>query len=804
MLMRTPGLTMVSICALAVGMALSVTMFSIINGTLFATMPYEKAEELHTVYWDRMTYSAQLIKWEDFREFRRQQTVFSEVAAHQNWPASVMLDDYTETIEMSIITPNLFEILGVKPALGPGFPETHLLNVEAPVVIISHGLWQDRFAGAADIIGRKILIERKYYTITGVMPERFGFPRGYTDLWTLDAQNPQAAATEGPVRGAGLRVVIGRIKPPVTAAAAVNEWNTIAQRLALQFPETNKDSTSVRIEPLSKRYAYTSIQRVLWSMQAAAILVAVIACLNVAMLMLANLFRRSGELAVRSSVGASRRSICQQIVTEALLISAIAGVFGIVLTLAASDLVWNQVTRNFSTQHWMHNRLDLGSLIFLLIAVVITAVTAGLLPALRFSRLDLNALLRQGDRIGSNRHAGKMLGIFSVLQVGISCALLICMLFFLDIVRRGARVPYPYDPDKILVGRVLLYKERYPDGAAQLEALRRMQTDLRTLPGVRDVSFSSASNPAMPKNYWPIGIEGASYPDEDSMPHVCWSHVSHNYFDAIGAPLVKGRGFNAHDDADSTKVALVNTVFADRFWPGEYPIGKRVQINQHQQDLPKGSWLTVIGIVPDMHEEGLDRPGNDGACVYQPSTQSTFGFVSINLHAELENAASLAKAFRRMVALHDPSLVLRGMRTVGVMLKYRFGHARFMSSIFGTFGVLAVILSAVGIFGIFSFVVRNRVREIGVRIALGASRSAVAGLVLRQTAATLAAGSVLGIAIGYGCLRLLGATYTLGRLDQPFHYIIAVVVLFTSGLVAVLIPTVRAARLNPAKALRDE
>ena len=452
----------------------------------------------------------------------------------------------------------------------------------------------------------------------------------------------------------------------------------------------------------------------------------------------------------------------------------------------------------------MHNQLDLKSLILMCAAVGVCAVTAGLLPAIQVSKANVNTVLNQGDRIGSNRHAGKMLRIFSILQIGISGALLICTLFFIDIVRRGAQVPYPYDPDQILVGRVLLYKERYPEGPVQAEALRNIQNQLSALPGVRAVSFSTAFNPTTPRNYWPIGIEGGSYTNTESMPYVYWSQVSQNYFEALEVPVLHGRNFNRNDTVDSTPVALVNTVCSERFWPGDDPIGKRFQVHRPGLIRDQSPWVRIIGIVPDLHEEGLENPSRDGACVYLPSTQGNFEFVSFNLHTDLDNPSSLELVFRRTMASIDPSMAVRNIRTVGESLSGRYSGTRFIASIFGTFGISALILSASGIFGISSFAVRARIREFGVRLALGAPRSSIARLILRQVGVTLGVGVVLGSLAGYSFMQMLSATFTIGQPERMDSYLIAAVVVVGSGLLAILGPLLRAIRVDPMKALREE
>ena len=806
MLVRTPVLSILSICALAIGIGQVVTMFSVINGTILAQVPYKNGEELHTVRWvtSDSGFRSGLIQWDDYLEFRKQQTVFTEVAGVQYWPANVVLDEYSEIIRMAIMTPNLFRVLAVEPTLGPGFPdELHLENGET-VVVISHSLWQERMAGARDVIGRPLLIGRTAYTITGVMPKDFEFPFSGIALWTLESQNPQAAALDGPARGAHLSMVVGRIKSAASVGDAVNEWNLIAQRLAQQFPDTNKELTNVQIEPLSKYYVRAGTQRMFWSMQAAAILVAVIACLNAAMLILASLFRRRGEFAVRSSLGASRRRICMQIVAEALLISTIGGACGLLLARTGSEIVWRQFTENMWTESWMHNQIDLKSLILVCTAVGVCAVTAGLLPAIQVSKANVNTVLNQADRSGTNRHSGKMLRIFSILQIGISCALLICTLFFIDIVRRGAQVPYPYDPDQILVGRVLLYKERYPEGPVQAEALRNIQNQLSALPGVRAVSFSTANNPTAPRYYWPIGLEGRSYTDTESMPYVYWSRVSQNYFEALEVPVLHGRKFDRNDTSDSAPVALVNTVFVERFWPGDDPIGKRFQVHRPGLMRDQSPWVSIIGIVPDLHEEGLDNLSRDGACVYLPSTQGNYEFVSINLHTELDNPSSLELVFRRTMASIDPSMAVRNIRTAGESLSGRYHRTRFFASIFGTFGTSALILSAAGIFGIASFAARARTREFGVRLALGAPRSSIAELILRQTGVTLGIGIVLGSLAGYSFMQMLSATFTIGQPERMDSYLVSAVIVVGSGLLAVLGPLLRATRVDPMKALREE
>lgn len=805
-LVRTPGLSVISICALAIGLGQVVTMFSIINGTIFAQTPYEDGEELHTVEWvlSGTRWESGGIQWDDYWEFEKQQTVFPEIAGVQYWPANVMLDEYSEIIPMSIMTPNLFRVLGVELMLGPGFPDDRHLDNEEPVVVISHSLWQERMAGARDVIGRPLLIGRTAYAITGVMPPDFAFPFSSIALWTLESQNPQAAATDGPPRGANLNTVIGRIKQSAEVQDAVNEWNLIALRLAQQYPDTNKELTKLQIEPLSKRYSHPNTRRMFWSMQAAAILVAVIACLNVAMLILANLFRRTGELAVRSGLGASRRRICKQIVEEALLISTIGGACGLIVARTGSKFVWKQFTENLWIERWMHNQLDLKSFFLMCAAVGVCAVTAGLLPAIRVSKANVNAVLNQGDRIGSNLHGAKMLRFFSVLQVAISCALLICTLFFIDIVRRGAQVPYLYNPDQILVGRVLLYKERYPDGPAQVEALRNMQNQLGALPGVRAVSFSTAFNPATPRNYWPIGVEDESYTDTESMPNVYWSQVSQNYFEALEVPVLRGRSFNMNDTTEAPAVALVNTVFAERFWRGEDAIGKRFQVHRPGLMRNQSPWVSIIGIVPDLHEEGLDQPGLDGSCIYQASTQGNFGFVSINLHTTLDNPASMELTFRRTMASIDPSMAVRNIRTAGESLSNRYRRTRFFASIFGSFGTSALILSAAGIFGIFSFTIRERIREFGVRLAMGAPRSAIARLVFRQIGIMLGIGVLLGLIAGYGFVRVLHGSFPVGQPERVNLYFLAAAIVVGSGLLAALGPLIRATRVDPMKALREE
>ena len=804
MLLRNPGLSILSICALAIGMGQAVTMFSVINGTIFAGLPFEESEDLYTVFWGGPTERARRLQALDFLEFQKQQSVFEEIASHHYWPSNVIFEDLPEVVPSGIVTSNFFRVLKEQPIRGIGFPDEETLRDDAPVVVIGYSLWQRHFAGSEDIIGRKLMIDRRSHTITGVMREGFGFPYGNQEMWRIDRQHPETIPKEGRVnRGVSKSMVVGRLSSEAQRESAVADWNVIAQRLAVQYADTNKALTKVRIDPLSEYYLEGSVLT-LWSMQAAAVLVVVISCVNVAALILANLSRRTGEIAIRTSVGASRGHLMRQIILESALLAFLGGICGLLIAVVGSKVALRHLSEILWMQSWMHTRLDTGSVIVVLLAVGATAVLSGLFPALQVSKANLNVTLKESEGPGSGFSIGKTLLSLSILQIGISCALLVGTLFLFNIVMRVASLDYPYDPARILHGRIYLYEEGYPEAEDKIAVLDRIEADVTELPGVTAVTYSTAFNPANPRNYWPISPEGESYPDTQSMPHVYWSAVSHSYLETLGVPLLKGRNFGPSERIDTPPVALVNTVFADRFWPGEDPIGKRFREHHNSAAIPQGEWVTIVGLVPDMHEEGLDNPNRDGSCVYRSARQGNFGWLSVMLHCAVENPMAISRPFRRAMANIDPTIQVRGISTTANANRHRSRYPRFIASIFGIFGATALVLSAAGLCGIISFTVRERTRELGVRLALGASRSSIARPILRQVGTMLGIGILLGSLGGYASLQLLKASFSVGQPQRLDYYLIATVVVVLSGLLAVLGPLLRATRMDPMTALREK
>ena len=803
-LVRTPVLSILSICALAIGIGQAVTMFSIINGTIFASLPFEESEDLYTVFWDDPTGRARRILALDFLEFQKEQSVFEEVASHHYWPSNVVFEDLPEVVPSGIVTSNFFRVLKEQPIRGIGFPEEETLRDDAPVVVIGYSLWQRHFASSEDIIGQKLMIDRRSHTITGVMREGFGFPYGRQEMWRIDRQHPETIPIEGQVnRGVSKSMVVGRLSSEAQMESAVADWNVIAQRLAEQYADTNKALTKVRIDPLSEYYLGGS-SRTLWAMQAAAVLVVVIACINVAALILANLSRRTGEMAIRTSLGASRGHLVKQIISESALLAILGGICGLLIAVVGSKVALRHLSEILWMQSWMHTRLDTGSVIVVLLAVGATAVLSGLFPALQVSKANLNVTLKGSEGPGSGFSTGKTLRALSILQIGISCALLVGTLFLFNIVMRVASLDYPYDPERILHGRIYLYEEGYPEAEDKIAVLDRIEAEVTELPGVTAVTYSTAFNPANPRNYWPISPEGESYPDTQSMPHVYWSAVSHSYLETLGVPLLKGRNFGPSERIDTPPVALVNTVFADRFWPGEDPIGKRFLEHHNSMAIPQGEWVTVVGLVPDLHEEGLDNPNRDGSCVYRSARQSTVGWLSVMLHCAVENPMAISRPFRRAMANIDPAIQVRDISTTAKANRHRSRYPKFIASIFGIFGATALVLSAAGLCGIISFTVRAWSRELGMRLALGASRSSIARLILRQVGTMLGVGILLGALGGYGSLQLLKASFPVGQPQRLEYYFIATAIVVGSGLLAILGPLLRATRVDPMTALRDE
>lgn len=791
MLVKNPSFTIVAVLALALGIGANSAIFSVVNTVLLRPLPYKNPGRL-VMLWEEAThlgFPKNTPSPANFIDWRAQNTVFEAMAAMVERSFNLTGVGEPERFDGRRVSANLFDLLGVQPQLGRAF-RAEEDKPGSRVVILSNGLWQHRFGGDPRVIGQAVSLNGESYTVIGVMPGSFQFPTRRDQLWVPLAFDAKEAAS----RGNHFLEVIARMKPGVTLQQAQAEMSTIAARLAQQYPEENLRVGSV-VTALQEQVV-GDIKPALLVLLGAVGFVLLIACANVANLLLARAAARQKEIALRLALGAGRSRLTRQFLTESVLLAVIGGAVGLLLSIAGLRVLKTFIPDTISQAQAIS--IDAKVLVFTGLVALVTGIIFGLAPAMQVSHLDINDTLKEGGRDAAGGTRGNRIRALLVIgEIAVSFVLLMGAGLLINSFMHLRNLHPGFRANHLLTMKIPLSEVKYPDKERRspfyAEVLRRVQA----LPGVQSAAVAGNLPLTYDGDSMPIGIEGRTDPPPDQRPDVILRVVGPGYFSTMGIPLVRGRDFSEQDKADSARVVIVSEKTARHFWPGENPIGKRLKPGSTSRNIP---WIEIIGVVKDVRQN--DFVSEPKMQMYMPYQQlNSFAPNALVVRTNVE-PLSLTGAVRNAIWAVDKDQPVSNLRSMDEIVSEAVARQRFSMLLLGIFAALAMVLAAVGIYGVMSYSIAQRTREIGLRIALGAQKSDVLKMILRQGLRFVAAGLAIGLAASFVLTRVMASLLFGISATDPATFVSISLVLIAVALLASYIPAVRAMKIDPMLALR--
>jgi predicted permease len=800
---KSPGFTAVAVVTLALGIGANTVIFSVVNGVLLSPLPFPKPDQLVTLHENKPNFEGGSLSYPNFRDWQKDNHTFSSMAIARSYAFSLTGTGEAEQVNSELISSDFFSVLGVNPVIGRTFARGEDEVGAGPVAMISAGLWQRKFSSAGDILGKSITLDAKDYTIVGIIPASFhlripGFQDA--DVYTPIGQwnNPLLLQ-----RGAGLGIHgVGRLKPGVTVEQARADMETVTRNLAAAFPEADKGITA-KLVPL-KLQMVGGVQRFLTVLLAAVGFVLLIACANVGSLLLARSTARAREFAVRAALGASRSRVVRQLLTESTFLALIGGILGVLLsvwgTRAALGVLPDALPRAEQIG------LDLHVLIFVAVISLLAGVFFGLTPALKISQPNLHERLKEAGR-GASGSRHRTQGVFVVTEIALAVVLLIGAGLSIRSLMRLWRIDPGFNPHNVLTLGLSLPPSMVnakPDTIRT--AFREFDRKVASIPGVHGVSQVWGALPFSFDDENLFLLEGQPKPaNENDMNWAIDYIVEPDYLRAMGIPLQRGRFFTDQDNERSPLVVVVDEVFAQKYFPQQDPIGKRIQINRFNQ------LAEIVGVVGHVRQWGLDADDRQTlrSELYIPCLQMPNDFIAIapsgsSVVIRADHAAGLSDAVRRTSAEMSSQQVIFGTQTMDSLISQSLASRQFSMILLAVFASLALLLASVGIYGVISYVVAQRVPEIGLRMALGARPHDVLRLILVSGGRLAAAGVLVGLTAALALTRLMASLLYGVSVIDPVTFTSVALLLLLVALAACYIPARRAAKVDPMEALRYE
>ena len=793
-LARSPAVMIVATLALALGIGLTTMMYSVVYGLVLKGLPYDEPDRIAFVLEvssSRSVDDQTQTFVQDFAEFQAQQHAFESLGGFYLGPVTVSEPGLPERLEASWMTRGAFDVTRVRPMLGRVFRAGEDTVGGPAVAVLSYPMWRDRFGADSDAIGRSIRVDGKPVTVIGVMPPRFAFPHENVRIWLPVQLDPL-----GTRRGQGRELsVVGRLRSGVSFEAAERQLDIITARIAAAHPETN---AGVRAAVTSFQHAVMPPQvfSLLYTMLGAVGLVLLVACANVANLLLDRAAHRTREIGVRRALGASRLAIVRQFLLEAFMLALVATLVGTALA-EGGIVAFNHAIADTQQPFWMDIRLHPQVLLFAATMGLLATVASGLLPAMQSARIDINEILKDESRAASSLSIGRLSRTLVVFEIALSCMLLIAAGLMTKSVVRLRAIDTGFATKNILTAQV---SYSAGDQARQPHFFEALEQKLEHLPGVRSVALSTQLPGGLPYS-GRFAIEGHTYARDQDYPTSEQVAVTPGYFETFGIPVLRGRAIEATDRMGTVPVAIVNQRFADEYFHGANPLGKRIRLGGATSTRP---WLMIVGVIPTLYMSTTTTHRDAWpAAVLTAYWQRPHSDASIAIRSTSDPMA-LVPAVRRVVAELDADVPVSRVSSMEARMAEAMWAMRVFGGLFVVFGLVALTLAAIGLYAVMAFSVSRRVREMGVRIALGATNADVVRLVCGQGARQIALGMLLGLAAGAAGARLLAVMLFEVQPHDPIVFTVVVAVLGASGLVACLIPAFRATRVDPVEALRSE
>jgi putative ABC transport system permease protein len=808
-LVKRPGFTIVAVIVLALGIGANTAIFSVVNSVLLNPLPYQNPDELVIV---RATNPSRGltdfgVSMPDFREWRTRNRVFERLAAFSTQSYNISSGPEPERIDGAMVSADLFPLLGVTPVQGRSFLNQEETFGNHRVALISYNLWQNRFSSDPNLIGQAITVDTEKFTVVGILPQGFGYPSRNIQIWTplsvpLDHENNS--------RGNYWLSVIGRLKPGIATEQASADMTSIAEQIEQEVSGMEGMGTSVTS---LRQDTVGNVETGLWVLLAAVGFVLLIACANVANLMLVRAAARQKEIAIRLSLGATRSRIIKQLLTESIITGLMGGALGLTLALWGVDALLRLSPEDLP--RLTEVTVDGSVFVFTLALSIATGAIFGIIPATQASKADINSILKDGARGSGGVHSNRVRAFLVVIEVAVSLVLLIGAGLMINSFVRLTQIDPGFRSENILTMFVVLPEVRYPidQPQARVSFFEQLEEKVRTLPGVEAVGCTT-SLPLTGTGWGKMfAAEGRPAPTSiEQIPIIQYRQTNRDYFQTLKVPLVRGRYFNEQDTRDSLPVAIINETLARQQFPDEDPIGKRVLPGPPEEMVPPGLLppgfrfmrFTIIGVVKDVKHSGLTSQA--GPELYSLHNQEKTGpgdsmFLAIRTGSD---PTSIAAAVSSQVRSIDKEQPISDITTLESLVAASVAQSRFSALLLGLFALIALVLASVGIYGVISYSIAQRTQEIGIRMALGASARDILKMIIRQGMTFTLIGIGIGLVAAIAMTRLMSSLLYGVTATDPLTFAAITLLLAVIAFLACYIPARRATKVDPMSALRYE
>lgn len=791
-LSKSPGFAIAIVLSLGLAIGANAALFSFFDAILLRQLPFRDAERLIRIRELRVEPGKEpipiAVQAANLAAWKQGNHSFEDFACQV--PASFNLtgDGEPEAIAGATVSHNFLRVLGIRPLLGRDFSaEEDLPRQPGSVALLSHGLWSRRFGADPNLVGKTILLDQQSVTVIGVLPPKFKFPYG-AEIWRpmgLDPEDPETNRR-------GILNVFGRLRPDVTLEQATTDMKALADRLAQEHPETNS-GWSVQLKTVREDLV-GDVRPWLYALSGAAGFVLLIACVNAANLLLARVLHRSGEVGIRVALGSSRLRAALPLLAQSLLLALFSGVFGLLLAyLALRPLALLSPLQDMDAFFQESLTVDYRVLGFGLAVSLAVGLLFGLVPAIRASRPELQSFLKEG-RTGAGLRSQNLLKFLVVTEIAVALILVTGAALMLRSFQKLQQVDLGFDEKPLVAADISLPAARYPERATQVIFYTQLLEKLRSSPGIKAAGVTNNHPFTGERRVAPFVIEGRPPARDNDFFYTNHRVVSPGYLETLGAPLLRGRTFTPADREDSLPVVVISKRFADLYFPGVDPLGKRVRL-----DRPDREWMTIVGVVGDVKDIG-----DYAETWYVPFTQNwQYRDMCIVVRGATGDPLALAGPIRRAVWSLDPNQPV-GMASMATLAAEALRPQRFSALLYGLFGVQALLLAIIGIYGVMSYLVAQRLREFGIRMALGARGPDLQRLILRRTMMLTVFGLIVGLAGSLLLGRFLSSLLYGIDVKDPLTFGVVALVLLAAALLAGLLPARRATRVNPVMALRYE
>ena len=804
-ILKNPFLAAVAVLTLALGIGANTAIFSVLNAVVLRPLPYADPERLVMIWETVPGNDKRSVAPGNYNDWRSQNGTFSDMAATFYGNFNLTGEGEPERINGATVTSNLTSVLGVSAQLGRTFQPTDDESQDAPIVMISNDLWQRRFGADRSVVGKTITVDQASYTIVGVMPLGFKYP-ALSDIWVLGRDRnavSMSLISQFPKndwsreRDAHFIGVVGRLKSGVTLAQAQADIAGISRRLEQDFADTNSGLGSNVISLHTQIVG--NVKTLLSLLLGAVTLVLVIACTNVASLLLARATQRDREFAIRRAVGASRWRLVRQLLTESVVLSLLGGLAGLGLSVWVVDLFVKLSPGDIPRLN--EASVDLRLLTFTLLVSMFTGVAFGMWPALQASSVSLNQSLKDaGSKASEGKQHRRARNVLIMTELALAQVLLVGAGLLITSYVRVNQVDPGFNSDQVLTAKLAPAASKYPDAKSRVQFYSQVIEQLQSLPGATSVGMVMnlpLSGSSMNRGF---KVEGRPDPKPNENVSMDYQVVSRDYFSTLGVPIIRGRGFTNEDIETAPRVIVINEAMAHQYWPNEDPVGRRIAIGESSKDT---SWRTIVGIVGNIRHASLTEAAVPCAFIDFRQDLESWPRMAFVIKTKTD-AASLTSAVRKSLVAIDSQQPVYAIEPMEKLVGSSIAPRRFVMSLIGALALIALALAMVGIYSIISFSVSERTREIGIRMALGAKQRNVLTMVLGQGMRVAACGILAGLIVALALTSLLKALLFEVSAQDPTTFVIVAIMLSLVALVACYLPARRATRVDPLLALRDQ